>query len=53
MLNYIRLDILVRKKQTSLLDSFESYEETEPLLWWHQGLYSQYFIFFVTYKLAQ
>ena len=52
MLDYIRLDILVRDKQSSLFDSFGSYEETEPLLNWHQGPYSQHFIFFVIYESA-
>ncbi len=43
--------MLVRDKQAYLLDQLIGYEENE-VLWLHSlSLYSQHFIFFVTYKL--
>jgi hypothetical protein len=53
MLLYNRLEMLVRDKQSNLLDPFVSHAKNE-VLWIHtQGPYSQHFIFFVTYQLAQ
>jgi hypothetical protein len=47
------LDMLVRDKWSSLLGPFVSYKENEVLWIQHKQPYSQHFIFYVTYKLAQ
>jgi hypothetical protein len=47
------LEKLARGKYASLLGLFESYEENELFWLQHLGLYSQHFIFFVTYECTQ
>jgi len=53
VLKWTRVEWFARDKHSSLLSLFASYEEKEELWIWHLGLYSQYFIFFLTYELAQ
>jgi hypothetical protein len=50
---YISTDEIVMDKNSSFLDSFVSYEEIDVLWIQSLGSYSQHFIFFITYKLAQ
>jgi hypothetical protein len=53
VLHYSRLEILGKDTHPNLLDPFTSYAKNEVL--WNAllGLYSQHFLFFVTYELAQ
>jgi hypothetical protein len=53
MLHNTILERLANDEDPSLLDLFVSYEENEMLWKGPQGQYSQHFIFFVTYELAQ
>jgi hypothetical protein len=53
VLDHNRLDMRVWDKHSSLFDSFVSYKENEVMWMRPQGTYSQHFIFFVTYELAQ
>ncbi len=52
MLHYTRVDRLARDKHKSLLGPFVSYEENKVLPIRPHGLYSQHFIFSVSYKCA-
>ncbi len=53
MLHNTKLERLGKYKPSSLSGLFISYEENEVLWIQPQGLYSQHFIFFVTYESAQ
>ncbi len=53
VLLYTRLKKLAKDKHSSILRPFMSYEENIVLWIWLDGLYSQQFIFFITFKWAQ
>jgi hypothetical protein len=53
LLYNINLERLASDKQSNLLGQSVSYKENEVLWIQPLGLYSQLFIFFVTYKLDQ
>jgi hypothetical protein len=48
-----KLERLASNKCSNFLDLFESYHENEVLWITDPGLYSEHFIFFVTYESAQ
>ncbi len=50
VLHYTRLERLASDKHSSLSGSLVSYDKNEVLWILTLGLYSQYFIFFITYE---
>jgi len=53
LIYYTRSERFDRDKHSNLLSPFVTYKDDELLLIQFHGLYSQYLIFFVTYKCAQ
>ncbi len=53
VLHYARLERLARDKHSTLLGPLISFEEIKVSWVWPLGLYSQCFIFYLTYELSQ